>query len=102
MNTADQQAEPPRPAPWRPRYGLGVLMLMTLVCAVTASCGYYLVQAVQGGVAWRAVFVIFTLVAPVFLLSILSLGQTMLAWLGRDRDGGPSSDDDLGRDGPIW
>ncbi len=70
----------PRP-PWRPQFGLGVLMLTMLVICVAASGGYYLMQALQGGVSWMAVFVIFVLIAPMLLMSILSLGRLVLAWL---------------------
>ena len=78
--------EQPSPAPpWQPRFGLGSMMLVILVCAVTAAAGRYLIQAMQTGTSSRAIFVMFVLVAPMFLLVTLSAFRLITGWLQRFR-----------------
>lgn len=72
------EARPEPEQPWRPRFGLGTLLLIMLICAVAAAGIRPLVQAFasDGNAAskpqGRAYFVIFMLVAPMILLVILS------------------------------
>ena len=68
--------------PWRPRFGLGTLLLVMLVCAVTASGASYLAKAFtnesNSATGNRAMFVIFMLVAPMILLVVLSATRGIL------------------------
>ena len=67
----------PTPQAWRPRFGIGGIMLITLVCSVMAASGYYLVQAQQkqagDSSANRLGFMLFTLSAPMLVLIVVSL-----------------------------
>jgi len=78
-------ADPPAPTPgaWRPRFGLGTLMLLMLVCCVMAAAGSYLVRALRSGTSVKAFFVIFTLTAPIALLVILNLFRFVMDRLSR-------------------
>jgi len=58
-------------------------MLVMTVVSVTASCGYYLIEALQKGASSQALFVILVLAAPLLLLTIISLIRRVLAWAGR-------------------
>ena len=66
-----------------PRFSLLAIMLVMIVVSVTASCGYYLMEALQKGVSSQAVFVISVLAAPLLLLTIVSLLRRVLAWASR-------------------
>lgn len=63
--------------PWQPRFGLGSLLLVMLVFSVMAAAGSYFVRALDGQTGFRPTFIIFTLIAPVALLVVLST----LRWL---------------------
>ncbi len=77
---------PPRPpAPWRPRYTIMSLMLVTLVCAVLASGGYYFLESMRHDNSPRAVFIIILLCTPILLMTLLSGLMSLLAWLNRRR-----------------
>ena len=65
------------PRPWQPRFGLGSMLLVMLVFAVMAAAGSYFVRALDGQREFRPTFIIFTLVAPVALLVVLSF----LRWI---------------------
>jgi hypothetical protein len=54
-----------------------------LVCCVMAAAGSYLVRALRAGTSLKAVFVIFTITAPVFLLVVLSLLRSVVERVGR-------------------
>jgi hypothetical protein len=69
--------------PWQPRFGLATLMLAMLVFSVMGAAGFYLVRGIRQGTSLKAVFVIFTLAAPMLLLVALSAYRQILVWLGR-------------------
>jgi hypothetical protein len=69
----------------RYHYGLGGLMLVVLVVCLTASLGYYAVEAVRQGSPLMPVILILVLVAPAVFLIAASLGRSVLAWLTRRR-----------------
>lgn len=69
--TAPQRPAAPR-SPWQPRFGLGALMLVMLICSVMGSAVYYLVRATEMGRHYQTAFILVTLVAPLLLVVILS------------------------------
>ena len=83
MNQSNHQPDSNTRRPWRPRFGLGALMLFMLVACVTAAAASYLVRAVRSGTSYKAVFIIFALAAPMLLMTLLSLGRLVLTWLDR-------------------
>ncbi len=78
---------PPRkddvPRPWQPRFGIGGLMLVMLVCCVTAACGYYFMQFLRGGRQFQLVFILFTVAAPLLFVVAFSLARGVFGWLLR-------------------
>ncbi len=66
---------------WRPRFGLGAMLLVMLVCSVMSSAGYYLVrgnlarpgQSGESGHSLQLVFLLITLAAPLLLAVAMSL-----------------------------
>ena len=75
-------ANAPTPSRW-PQFGLGTLMLIMLVCAMTAAAGSYVVRAMSAGTSAKAFFVIFTLVMPVLLVVALNVTRLLFAMLDR-------------------
>lgn len=68
----------------RPRFTLGSLMLVTLVCAFAALSGRYLLEAhLADPAAGRGKLVIFVLVVPMLLLLIVQVAWRLNRWLGR-------------------
>jgi hypothetical protein len=68
---------------WQPKFGLATMMLVMLVFCVMAAAGSYLLRAVDAGTSPRAVFIIFTLAAPVLVVVALSAFRQCLRWLDR-------------------
>ena len=71
------------PKPWQPRYGLAGLLLFMLVCSVMAASVYYYVQSLDGQRQFQTAFILFTLVAPLFLMVVLSLVRAVWTWRRR-------------------
>ena len=63
----NSSAIPPEPR-WPPRFTLTTILLISLVCCVTAAGGHYLVLGLSHGVPGRAMFVIAVLILPVLLV----------------------------------
>ena len=85
MNSGETP-RPEVPRPWQPRFGIGALLLVMIVCSVTAAAASYLVRSLQaGGNSSRLTFILFTLVAPVALLLAVSLARQVYVWLERRR-----------------
>jgi hypothetical protein len=57
------------------------MMLVMLVFCVMGAAGSYLVRALRQGTSLKAVFLIFTLAAPMLLVVALSLGRQFLQLL---------------------
>jgi hypothetical protein len=57
------------------------MLLVMLVCSVMAAAGYYFVQASRGGRPYQTAFIVLTLVAPLFLVVLIS----NLVWIWRTR-----------------
>jgi len=78
MSSDPSEPHPRVPRPWQPRFGIGTLLLLMLVVSVMAAAGSYLVRALQGGRAFQLAFILFTLAAPLLLVVIVSLLQSLL------------------------
>ncbi len=79
MTTSPLTPLPSRP-PWRPRFGLAEMMLAMMIFSVMGAAGSYLRGAIKQGQG-RAVFVIFTLAAPIALVLVLSFYKALRRWL---------------------
>ena len=66
-----------------PRFGIGSILLVTIVFAVMGAAMRQFVLAVQRGSSPRAVFVIFTLAAPMIVVAALGSFYRVLDWIGR-------------------
>ena len=66
-----------------PRFGIGGILLLTIVFAVMGAAMRQFVLAVQRGSSPRAVFVIFTLAAPIIVVAFLGSFHRLLIWMGR-------------------
>ena len=66
-----------------PRFGIGGILLITVVFAVMGAAMRQFVLAVQRGSSPRAVFVIFTLAAPMIVVALLGTFYRLLSWMGR-------------------
>ena len=76
----------PEPRRRRPQFSLGGLLMLMLVCSVTAAAGSYLVRSLQRPAgSSRLVFVLFTLVSPVVLMIAVHLILQATRWLNRRR-----------------
>lgn len=83
QGTADSQPPSPRR---RPQFTIRGLLMLMVVCSVTAAAGSYLVRSLQRPVgANRLTFILFTLLAPVVLMIAVSLIRQVTLWLGRRR-----------------
>jgi len=83
QNNADSRPPAPRR---RPQFTISSLLLLMVVCSVTAAAGSYLVRSLQRPAgANRLIFVLFTLLAPVVLMIAVSLIRQATLWLGRRR-----------------
>ena len=68
------------PQPWQPRFGMGtILLLMLVVCVMAAAASYFVryIGAVRGGREFQLLFILFTLAAPLLLVVIVSLFQSL-------------------------
>jgi hypothetical protein len=72
------------PVSRRPRFGLRSLLLFMLVASVMGAAGYHFVQGMRQGRASLAVFILFTLIAPLLLAFLLS-NLRYLLWFRRRR-----------------
>jgi hypothetical protein len=79
------EGSPPQTSPVRakPRFGIGGLLLLTIVFAVMGAAARQFVLAVQRGSSPRAGFVIFTLAAPAIVVAVMGAVYQLTAWLGR-------------------
>ena len=75
--------------PWQPRFGIGTMLLFMVVISVTAAAGSYLVRSLRAeegqGDVTRMVFVLFTLIAPVALVVLISGCYGIIRWSSRRR-----------------
>ena len=65
--------------PWR--YGLFSLMLAMLVFSVIGVAASQLMRAVRQGTSPKVVFVMFTLTAPIMLVTLISLARGIAVWV---------------------
>jgi small-conductance mechanosensitive channel len=78
-----KRIEPPIDEPWRPRFGIGGMMLVMLVFSMMAASAFYLVQALRLGGSYRLAFIAVTLITPLLLMVALSLGVRWMAYQQR-------------------
>lgn len=84
---SDSGQPPPAQLPWRPRFSLGMMLLVMLICSVVFAAGSYFWRSRNLGASdsSKFVFVVFTLAAPMVLLVVVSVGWQIALWLGRTR-----------------
>ena len=82
MTSPDSSSEPtPSPRqPFLPRFGIAEMMLTVMILCVMGAAGGYLRNAFENNNG-RAVFVIFTLAAPIALVLVLSMYLSLKRWL---------------------
>ena len=82
------------PGAWRPRFGIGAMMLLTFICAAMSAMGYYALNPSANGLFGnRFAFIFVTLAAPMLLLSLLSIGRELFrAWEKQSRRNAGSRD----------
>ena len=79
-----RNSEPPQRR--RPQFGIGGLLMLMLVCSVTAAAGSYLVRSLQRPAgSSHLIFILFTLLAPVVLMIVVSLIRSITLWVSRRR-----------------
>ena len=84
MTDNEHQPNPDVPRPWRPRYGIGGLLLAMLVFSVMAAAGSYMVRSLrEEGRSAHLAFILFTLASPMLLLVVVSVVRQIIAWLNR-------------------
>lgn len=66
--------------PYLPRFGIAEMMLTVMILCVMGAAGGYLRNAIENNHG-RAVFVIFTLAAPIALVLVLSTYLSLKRWL---------------------
>lgn len=65
------------PRPWQPRFGIGTLLLITLIVSVVGAAASYFVRALHGGRSAQLAFILFTIAAPLLLVVIVSVAQSL-------------------------
>lgn len=92
---APEPPQEPTVGPWRPRFGIGAIMLLTFICAAMSAMGFYALNPSANGLfSNRFAFIFVTLAAPMLLLSLLSVGRELLrVWEKQSRrPSGPKAD----------
>ena len=69
--------------PWRPRFGMGCIMLVMLVCSVIAASAYYMVRGSRGDRSSFLIFLLFTIAAPPLLMGAVSLLRELAIRMNR-------------------
>lgn len=69
----------------QPRFGIFSLMLVTLVFCGMATAGRYLMLSIASETSNKAVFVIFTLAAPMFMVVAINITRLLLRLVSRRR-----------------
>jgi Na+/melibiose symporter-like transporter len=78
MGNQFEQREPQMaPRPWQPRFGIGTMLLIMLIVSVMGAAASYFVRAMQGGRAAQLAFILFTLAAPLLLVVLVSIAQSL-------------------------
>jgi hypothetical protein len=88
----EEPPEPPARQRWQPRFGLGTMMLVMLVCGMMSSAGYYLVRGNMtqtgeggGGSQLQLVFILITLASPLLVAAGISLVLQATRYIARRR-----------------
>ena len=64
---------------WRPRFGLGTLILVMSVASVMGAAAHYFARSLHDG-AHRLIAMLITFSAPLVLLVLVSFLQELYAW----------------------
>lgn len=83
MNAPESQPppnQPPARRPWMPQFGIAEMMLAVMIFCVMGAALNYLKQAEENEQG-RALFVMFTLTAPIAFVLILSAYHSLKRWL---------------------
>lgn len=84
MSEKDHQPTPNVPEPWRPRFGIGALLMVTFVFSVMGAAGFYFVRSLgESGRSAHLTFILFTLAAPILLMVVVSVIRRIAVWLTR-------------------
>ncbi len=70
-----------------PRFGIGGLLLLTLVFAIMGAAARQFVLSIRQGTTLRAPFVIFTLAAPMIVVAVMGTLHQVLQWMRRGSRG---------------
>lgn len=71
--------------PWQPRFSIGTMLLVMAVCSVMFTSASYLVKAIRGDRNSQFAFILFTLVAPILLMMLVSGLLHLARWRRRPR-----------------
>lgn len=75
-------SQPSSAGPWRPRFGIGGIMLVMFICSAMSAMGYYMLNRSEEGLfSHRFAFIFVTLAAPMLLLTLLSAGREVLRYI---------------------
>lgn len=79
-----EEDDAPAPPPWRPRYGIGGMMLIMFIFCAVFTMAYYTSNSPSAGLFnSRFMFIFITLAMPMLLLTLLSGTRAVLQWLDR-------------------
>jgi hypothetical protein len=83
--TIAPERPPMVPRPWRPRFGLGTLLLAMLVVSVVSALGYYAAQAfaVASPRSAQLIFILFTVASAPLLVVAVSIFYQIYLWFER-------------------
>ncbi len=70
---------------WQPRFGLGALLLMMVLCCVLAAGAFYLVRGLQTGIGVRLPYILLVVAGPGLLVVSVSLLRALFFWMARRR-----------------
>ena len=76
-NPFEQNGPQESPRPWQPRFGIGTMLLIMLIVSVVGAAASYFVRAMQGGRSAQLAFILFTIAAPLLLVVVVSIAQSL-------------------------
>ena len=64
--------------PWQPRFSIAGIMLIMIIFSVMAASASYMYKAASGSKHFHFIAILFTFVAPVFLMMVISAAYWFL------------------------